>query len=294
MKEHLWFEEKVPFYVNGQLPQNEREEMESHLQACAACRNEFLFWQSVAGVVVDENQQISAPRDLTERIVLQPRRSFSLKKIVMYIWQLLKYQVPLVRQDMWPASAVMMFIGVTVAVITVKISVIYFLAPMIAAATLALIYGPENDPAFELANATSTSPAMVLFARLTLVSAFNLVLGLAASFIAVFFLPQVSFWMLLFTWLAPMAFLSMLSLFLSMLLGAGNAVAITYAIWVFQFIPLKQWHLFEMLPAWMQKVTILQSFWQNNQLLLIGTLCLLVLCLVFSRFSSLSLSRQTA
>lgn len=292
MNEHEWFAEKLPFYVNGQLSASEQAEVEAHLHECAACRQELAFWRSVSDEVIARESTLVVPEMDTSTLLLHAGKTPSLFAILRHGWELLLRQVPLVRRDMWPASLGMMAIGVAVAVVAEKTSVLYFLAPMIAAAMLALIYGAENDPASEVTMATATSPAMVLFARMTLVSAFNLALALTASLGVALFLPGVSFWTLVLTWLAPMAFLSMLTLFLSMWMGSGNAVLVTYGLWILQFIPLQRMRLFSALPAWMQKVTVLQDFWQNNLFLLIGTACLFVLVLVGTRFSTLSIKHQ--
>ena len=294
MKAHDWFEEQIPFFINGQLDPSEQTEVSTHLRECSTCREELAFWQNVSAAVEEQDQMIDPPQVVPQTVILHVKQSLSIMRILKDVWHLLILQVPLVRQDMWPASALMMLIGVAVAVVTEKTSVIYFMAPMIAAAMLALIYGVENDPANELTLATATSPAIILFARMTLVSAFNLGLTLAASLLVVAFLPQVPFWGLVLTWLAPMAFLSMLALVLSMWMGSGNAVALTYGLWVVQFIPLQQSRLFSTLPGWMQKVSLLQDLWQNNLALLIGTVCLLLLALLGTRFSSFSLNRRIA
>lgn len=295
MRAHDWFEEQLPFFVNGQLDPTEQAEVSAHLRTCSTCREELAFWQSVSTEVEAQDQMLQSPQVVPETVILQHvKQSLSIVRILKDVWHLLLLQVPLVRQDMWPASALMMLIGVAVAVVTEKTSVFYFVAPMIAAAMLALIYGVENDPANELTLATATSPAIILFARMALVSAFNLGLTLAASLLVVAFLPQVPFWGFVLTWLAPMAFLSMLALVLSMWMGSGNAVALTYGLWVIQFIPLQQSRLFSALPAWLQKVSLLQDLWQNNVLLLIGTLCLFVVALLGTHFSSFSLNRRTA
>lgn len=294
MKAHDWFEEQIPFLINGQLDPSEQTEVSTYLRECSTCREELAFWQNVSAAVEEQDQMIDPPQVVPQTVILHVKQSLSIMRILKDVWHLLILQVPLVRQDMWPASALMMLIGVAVAVVTEKTSVIYFMAPMIAAAMLALIYGDENDPANELTLATATSPAIILFARMTLVSAFNLGLTLAASLLVVAFLPQVPFWGLVLTWLAPMAFLSMLALVLSMWMGSGNAVALTYGLWVVQFIPLQQSRLFSTLPGWMQKVSLLQDLWQNNLALLIGTVCLLLLALLGTRFSSFSLNRRIA
>ncbi len=292
MRAHAWFEEQLPFFLNGQLDPSEQTEVSAHLRECSACREELAFWQGVSAEVEQQDRSIQSPQVVPETVILHVKQPLSLWMILKDVWRLLVLQVPLVRQDMWPASALMMMIGVAVAVVTERTSVLYFVAPMVAAAMLALIYGVDNDPANELTLATATSPAIILFARMSLVSAFNLGLTLAASLVVVLFLPQVAFWGLVLTWLAPMAFLSMLALVLSMWVGSSNAVALTYGLWVLQFIPLQQLRLFSTLPAWMQKVSWLQDLWQNNLVLLIGTFCLFILALLGTRFSSFSLTRR--
>jgi hypothetical protein len=292
MRAHAWFEGQLPFFLNGQLDPSEQAEVSAHLRECSACREELAFWQGVSAEVEQQDRSLQSSQVVPETVILHVKQPLSLWRILKDVWRLLVLQVPLVRQDMWPASALMMMIGVAVAVVTEKTSVLYFVAPMVAAAMLALIYGVDNDPANELTLATATSPAIILFARMSLVSAFNLGLTLTASLAVVLFLPQVTFWGLVLTWLAPMAFLSMLALVLSMWLGSSNAIAITYGLWVLQFFPMQQFRLFNNLPVWLQKVSLLQTLWQNSQALLIGTVCLFVLALIGTRFSSFSLTRR--
>ena len=102
---------------------------------------------------------------------------------------LLHAQAYLVRREMWPASAIIMAISTVVTYLFGKTEVIYFIAPLVAAASLAAIYGPEHDPASELTLATPTSPWKVLLARLTLVHAYNLLLALAASLFLLLLIP---------------------------------------------------------------------------------------------------------
>jgi hypothetical protein len=294
MNDHLWFEENLPLFVNGQLTQEEYTKMKLHLYECSSCREDLVFWQSISEEVTRLDETIPAPRKLVVKALHPNRHSFSLREVIGYAWQLLKKQTPLVRQDMWLASTGMMIIGVAVAVISHHSSLIYFMAPLIAAAMLTLIYGPENDPAAELTRATPTSPALILFTRLALVSVFNLGLGLAASLAVSILMPGISFWILVLTWLGPMAFLSMLALFLSLWIGSGNAVIITYALWATQYIPFQQARLFEIHPEWMQKVTVFQTIWSNIPFLITGSLCLLILSLAFSRLTPFSVIRKSA
>jgi len=195
---------------------------------------------------------------------------------------------------MWPASLVMMFIGVAVSIIADKVNFFYFVAPLIASAALALIYGPENDAATELTFATPTSPWKVLLARMTLVSAFNLVLGLIATVVISQFLQLEMFWGLVLAWLAPMTFLSMLALFLSIWVGTGNAILATYGLWLVQYIPLTRMGLWAQTPQWLEGLVSLREFWNNPGLLFALSLILLVLALFSTRRSQRALIYHNA
>jgi hypothetical protein len=157
--------------------------------------------------------------------------------------------------------------------------VMYFIAPMVAAATLSILYGAENDPAYELTLATSTSPWKVLLARLSLVSAYNLLLVLGVAAILLFVVPPDILGMMIFGWLAPMAFLSALALLLSLWVGTSNAIAITYVLWVVQYIPYRFIDIWMDSPAWLSVTAVYQQFWQNPLLLLLFSIPLFVLAL---------------
>jgi hypothetical protein len=155
----------------------------------------------------------------------------------------------------------------------------YFIAPMVAAVSLSILFGAEHDPAYELILATGTSPWKVLLARLSLVSAYNLLLVFGAAAILLIVVPPDVLGIMIFGWLAPMAFLSALALLLSLWLGTGNAIAITYVLWVAQYIPYKLVDAWMNSPAWLLVTSVYQQFWQNPMLLLLLSIPLFVLAL---------------
>jgi hypothetical protein len=142
--------------------------------------------------------------------------------------------VPLVRREIWPASALVMALGYFVAVLMGERggSVVEALAPLVAAGGLAGIFGAENDPGLELALATPTSPRQVLLARLVLVYGYDLLLALTATLGLVAVVPVGWLGAIVLRWLAPMTFLSVLALVLSMCVGTGNAVTVAFILWV--------------------------------------------------------------
>ena len=129
-------------------------------------------------------------------------------------------------------------LGFIAALIAEQAGFVYALAPLIAAACVSLIYGPENDPAYELTLSTPTSPRQILLARLVLVFGYNLALVIVAMLALLPALPdqQPVLGTLALTWLAPMTFLSAAALALSLWIGATNAISITYVAWLAQFL----------------------------------------------------------
>jgi hypothetical protein len=187
----------------------------------------------------------------------------------------------LVHREIWPASALVIGLGYITALIAAQSAVIYALAPLVAAGCVSLIYGPENDPAFELALSTPTSPRQILLARLVLVFGYNLGLALAATLALLPFLAgqqvdllqnvQPLFGTLIFAWLAPMTFLSAAALALSLWIGAPNAVTAAYITWLAALLsgPLRSPQAgLHLSPAVAAALSAYQSFWQNPTLLL--------------------------
>ncbi len=233
--------ELLPLYAAGTLGEEERRAVAAHLAACGDCRAELAFWQEVGGAVVAADRALGAPSPaLVDGALARARGSASRRRSALArpltrAWALLACQVPLVRQELWLASALVMAVGYLAAVLqggSRSGSIVSALAPLVAAAGLAMIYGPENDPGLELALATPTSPRQVLLARLVVVFAYDLALGLAATVGLVAVVPPQLLGSIVLGWLAPMAFLSALALVLSMVVGTGNAVSAAAVLWL--------------------------------------------------------------
>jgi Putative zinc-finger len=235
MDDHSQYADWLPLYVSGALDEAQHRTLENHLTQCSVCRSDVALWQQVAHQVADANRDLAAPPHLVERALAQARVRRA--NIFRRAYELVHAQVPLVRGEMWLASAVVMAIGVIVATIVHDAVVLQMLAPMVAAASIAVIYGAENDPALELTLATATSPWKILLARLALVFGFDLLLALAASGGMLMFLPANTVASLILGWLGPMTFLSAAALVLALWVGAGNAIAVSYVAWLMRFLP---------------------------------------------------------
>lgn len=276
MNEHTQISDLLPLYVSGGLDDDQRMAVEQHIPGCAACQADLALWQVVAGEINAAAQAVTAPQDLAERALARirqtPRRASARPAALRRILQLLRSQMPLVQREIWPASALVIGLGYVAALISAQAVFIYALAPLIAAACVALIYGPENDPAYELALATPTSPRQILLARLFLVFGYNLGLVLVATLGMLPVLHQALFGTLALSWLAPMTFLSAAALVLSLWIGATNAISITYIAWLAQLFtgPLRLPQAGLGLSAGVMEVmAAYQRFWQAPALLLV-------------------------
>ena len=274
MSDHQQYVDILPFYAAGQLSETECAALEAHLLDCASCREELRQWRQISAAVTQSNLALVAPPDLADK-ALQSLHQRSLTGMLQHTWQLLRVQARLVVPELWPAAAIVMVIGVLAAWIAQKQEVIYFLAPMVAAGCLAVISGPDHDPAVELTFSTPTPQAVILMARMTLVTAFNLILALAASAFVLPIVPAELLSGLMLSWLGPLLFLSALALLLSQWMGAGNALVVAYSLWLLRFIPFPPPGVVISSPVVESVLAAYQQFWGSTPLLLgLGVLLL--------------------
>jgi hypothetical protein len=293
--------DELALYAAGQLSQADAATLEAHLHECPACREELAFWQSLAGEIHTSNAEITAPAGLAEdalqRIHTQaapesrPMFFRRLLRPCRHAFSLLRAQAYLVKRELWPASAGVMALGVILGLISNHAEAMSFIAPLVAAASLVSLYGPEHDPAFELTLATPTSAWKILLARLSVVSAYNLLLALLASLAMLLIVPPELLVMITLGWLAPMAFLSALALLLSLWMSTSSAIGIAYGLWLFQYMKLSAvFGNWQYSARWDLYLDAYRNFWQSPGLLLILSLVLLVIGLLSTRFSEHSLS----
>lgn len=290
MNAHTHFEELLPLYAAGQLDGAQRLEVQEHLTVCAECQSDLEMWEAVSGEIVRSAGAIAAPTGLTERALESIHSPSKLRRAFWQTADLLHAQARLVRSELWLASAVVMAMGTTLALLWKRADIIYFIAPLVAASTLSILYGAEHDPALELTRATPTSPWKILLARLSIVSGYNLMLSLAATLILLSFAPLEVLGGVIIGWLGPLAFLSTLALLLSLWLGTNNAVAIAYALWMAQYIPFKALEQWLTAPAWAAFQVAYQQFWSSPLLLLALSALLIVLALWYVNRTSLRLN----
>jgi hypothetical protein len=125
--------------------------------------------------------------------------------------------------------------------------------------------------------ATPTSAWKILLARLTLVSGYNLVLALGASLALLLIVPANRFGELILGWIGPLTFLSALALLLALWIGTGNALAITYGLWIAQYLPFRSLGLVSgPVSPWIERY---QAFWREPALLIALGLALIAAAL---------------
>jgi hypothetical protein len=272
-------EEQLILYTANQLAEAERLHFEKHLAECAECQADLQLWKAVADEIVTSDSVEHPPVKLVERALEQIRQPAAPARAFRRVAQLLRSQVFLVQREIWPATASVMALGVIVAFVSGHAGFIYFIAPMIAAASLSVLSGPEYDPAHELALSTPTSSWKLLLARLSIVSAYNLVMTLIAMLTLMIAFPPALLGTLALGVLAPMMFLSMLALLLSIWIGTSNAIVISYILWSLQFVA------YQSIGEWIGSSAITsflfayRDFWHSPMLLLAFCVPLLLIAL---------------
>ncbi len=307
----------LPDFVNERLDEAQAARVRAHLDACEACRTELRSWQSIreaaaawgpAAATLPEGMaqrvmaavaaEVSGRAPAAEESVAtagRGRMSARLGWLVRFV----AAQAPLVRREIWPASAVVLFIGAALSVLTaagrsgeVPGAALSLLAPLGAAVGVALIYGAENDPGMELALASPTSPRIVVVARLVLVLAWDIALALAASAVLAVVNGPELFVPIVATWLGPMLLLGCLVLLLSLVAQSSVAIGTAMVIWVVRSIAVVDGSRFERLDYFAGLTSVLDSVWQTSPLTLGLALVLLAAAVFLTPYREPFAARQ--
>ena len=129
-------EEQVILYAANQLNETSTAEFEKHLADCAECQADLLLWKSIADEIRTVDSAEPAPPHLADRALERIHRPAAPRLVFRRVIQLLRSQTFLVQREMFPATAAVMALGVIVALISKHAEFIYFLAPLMAAASL--------------------------------------------------------------------------------------------------------------------------------------------------------------
>jgi hypothetical protein len=159
-----------------------------------------------------------------------------------YPLALLRAQMRVIHSEIPLASAFALILGL-VATLTGGFSPMSFavVAPIVAALGMALLYDDDIRQMLELESATRASTWQILLARMTLVYGFDLLVALLASVVLALVHQEVLLLDLIAAWFAPMAFLSGLAFFLSVLfLEPLLAASASLVLWVIHRILIEQ------------------------------------------------------
>ncbi len=272
-------------YAAGVLTEPERTAVDAHLTGCASCSAALAVWTAVAGAT---GPPVDAPPDPASvvpaalaRAALAPQPRPVGKRPAGFVWQLLRVELRLVRPSVWLASLVVMVCAAALALSGgsgAGATVLSLVAPLVAVAGVAGVYGPERDPAFEALAVTVTSPRLVLLARVTLVFAYDLALAMAASAVVRVGAPHIGLVDLISGWLGPMTLLSALSLLLATSVGPTTSMIVAGSLWVLRVLTIG-------VPAtadgWL--AAAMREVWATNLGTVTATLVLLVAVVVLSR-----------
>jgi len=151
-----------------------------------------------------------------------------------YVLALLLSQVRVIQTEIWLASAFLLLLGVLITLAQPLGGVLPLaaIAPIVAAAGVAMLYDEQAVLILELEDSTPSSARQLLLARLALLFGFNLALSLLGSALLALLRAELSLWPLVLAWLGPMTLLSGLAFLLSVLLrDALAASAFSLSLW---------------------------------------------------------------
>ena len=236
MNEHERIRELLPFYITGKLSPGETARLQEHILNCKECQQELALWKGLDWVITSGSTSAHAPAAALDNALASIHEREQQPSLSQRLRQILLAQVPLVKKEIWTASFLILVLGFVVTLLSDKTAFLYALAPMVSAGGLALIYGSDHDPAHELVLSTPASQVQILLARTVLVFGYNLlILAVLSAGLVAYYSPDIVL-PLVRDWLAPMTFLSTLSLSLSILIGSEKAISLAYTLWLFKYI----------------------------------------------------------
>jgi hypothetical protein len=237
MDEHI-NQDLLPFYVNQTLDAAQTAQIRAHLQTCGQCREELEEWKKIAGAASTEKHDAAPPRlsPLVEAsLVNRPSLNEAAASAVHLIWS---QRVFIANTWLLPSVGSLIGSGALAALIfgrqleTWVTVPLFAVVPMAAALITAFLYTFEDDPLDELISALPTSPATLLFARLSLALSAITLMGFIGS-LAIALLGQAShsIFDVVVIWLGPMLLLSAVTTVLSLRLHPRVASGAVLGLW---------------------------------------------------------------
>ena len=162
----------LDWYVNQTLSTEERAVVDAHITSCEYCRHDIALLLATRNAFQQAAMLTPLPRpDLFTLVEARLNQDGSRSRIVqdhlLFLYQLVCAQIPLIRSDLWPSSTIVLIVGWIVSVLlsiqqkTPTGAALAMIAPLIAALGLSVIYGSDSDVGLELVMTTPTSPQQV-------------------------------------------------------------------------------------------------------------------------------------
>lgn len=148
--------------------------------------------------------------------------------------RLSRSQFVLFEGSFWLSGALILLLGLLMAAVDGRELLplaFVLLSPLLAAASVAYAFRPETQTLGELERLTATSPVELLYTRLALVLAFNLLVSGLLLLLIWLEGSQVVLWRLLLAWLGPMLALSGLALFTTIRWGSLVGTLLPLGVW---------------------------------------------------------------
>jgi hypothetical protein len=148
--------------------------------------------------------------------------------------RLARSQFVLFEGSFWLAGASLLLLGLLMTVIDgheVLPLALVLLAPLLSAAGVAYAFRPETRTLGDLEHLTATSPAELLYTRLALVLAFNMLISLLLLLLIWLEGPQLILWRLTLVWLGPLLALTGLALYTTIRWGSLVGIILPLGLW---------------------------------------------------------------
>jgi hypothetical protein len=229
--------EEIAAWVTGGRPATD---LAAHVRACADCELVAAGWSAVHGGLAMWSAGLPEPEPLS----LPAPHRIDLRTRVRQAVAVVLAQVTVVRQQVWAATALVVGVGCLILIVSREPAGPLFalFAPMGAACGMALIYGRDVDPAYEISRASPVSIRTVLVARLLVVTAYDIAVAFLGTVVVASVQDAAGLWSLLLTWLGPLLLLSALSVLLSVLFRPWLGIAVSLLLWALRVATLSPAH----------------------------------------------------
>jgi hypothetical protein len=242
MNKHM--DDLLPFYINATLSVDQREAVEAHLAGCIQCREALNEWEDLAGGVRSASHLTGQAEPAIRLPALSPVVQANLggkpsfPEAVLSTARLIAAQrIFLKKSRLIHTLSAILLVSVLADLFLPEIDYhlssplpFFILVPFLAVLGISFFETWEDGLSNEIVAAAPTHPAILTFARLTLVLGLIASLALIGSLLISVF-DRISMGWLVVAWLGPMLWLPALATLLALLLNPWAAAGISVTLW---------------------------------------------------------------